>query len=401
MIKRKTFTEVVFIFTLIVSVFSQVSFLETVARPLMYILWLFTFVICMISKRGKLVLSKGTKVYITLFALYVLFCLICGFLVSTSFSPRYLKVLIVPLIILLFVDNCPQEIVYDYESIAKIYVITAFVFALIIQNQYISSYRVWLTAHSYVYDQKNSAAQIWFCAVLLCWFIINPHTKKERAFWYGISAYLIIMAGLSQCRTAILAFVISLFTLIAFRSKHKVRWAFLLGGVLLFVFVNPTTREYIDQALLLDRYAGTDLDQFSSGRITTYEEAIRVFLSSPIIGVGSWYVDCSYLLILAESGIIGFLLIESIWISKLFENLKYRFLTVGRRQKKNFVVILTSFYIVESILEGFPPFGPGVCALGFWLFVGLLMRCDTISYQVSTEENSLSLTTSTDSDYTM
>lgn len=374
MFKKKTPIEIVFILSIVFSIFSQVDSLGFVVRPAMYALWIVLIMLGVIHNRGKILISQRTRVFLAMYTLYAVFILMCGVFNNNFFEARYLRVLIVPLFITIFVDICPYDVVEDYELIAKVFIISSVIFAITVQRSFISSYNAWLSAESYVYSQKNSAAQIWFCSILLSWFLITPKTMKERVLWYGLSGYLLIVAGLSQCRTAILSFGIGLVNLILFRSKHKVRWLVSLAGVIAFVIINPITNRYINQALLLERYAGADLNTLSSGRLSYFARAIQTFLESPIIGVGTWYVDCSYLLILAESGIIGFILIETIWTSVLMQNIRYGFFSSDANKKKDFVIIITSFYLVESIFEGFPPFGPGVSSLGFWLFVGLLIR---------------------------
>ena len=374
MVRKKTPIEIVFVLSIFFSIFSQVDRLGSVVRPVMYALWIILIVLGIIQSKGKVFVSKRTKIFLAMYSLYAVFILTCGVFNNIHFEARYLRVLIVPLFITIFVDICPYDIAEDYEFIAKVFIVSSAIFAITVQRNFISSYDAWLSARSYVYSQKNSAAQIWFCSILLSWFLISPKSTRERLFWYGASGYLLIVAGLSQCRTAILAFGVGLVVLIMFRSKHKVRWFIFFSAVIAFIIINPVTYNYINQALFLERYAGADLNTLSSGRLTYFARAIQTFLKSPIIGVGTWYVDCSYLLILAESGIIGFFLIETIWMSVLTQNLRYGFFSSDTNKKKDFVIIITTFYLVESVLEGFPPFGPGVSALGFWLFVGFLIR---------------------------
>ena len=99
--------------------------------------------------------------------------------------------------------------------------------------------------------------------------------------------------------------------------------------------------------------------------------------------MGSWYVDCSYLMILTESGVIGFLLIESVWLQVVIRNFRERFSGEDAPRVENFIVMLTVFYLVESLLEGFPPFGPGVSAMGFWLFCGLFRRREALAAETA------------------
>ena len=73
-------------------------------------------------------------------------------------------------------------------------------------------------------------------------------------------------------------------------------------------------------------------------------------------------MDCSYILVLAELGIVGFILVELIWFTRAVLNIK----KVTGNNRGTFLLCLTVFYLVESVLEGYPPFGPGVSSFMFW-----------------------------------
>lgn len=380
--KKKSHLEIIFTATIITSVCSQIDILSSIMRPIMYALWVLTLLIELFNTKGKLTITSTTKKYSTMYVMFLFFCLLCSIKDDVYLESNYLRILLIPLLVVFFIDICPSSIVIDYQFYAKVFVLSAIFFAVYFHMQYITSYSYWLTARTYLFAQKNSAAQIWMCAILLCWFIITPKRKAEKVFWYIVSLYLLFISGLSQCRTAILALGVGVIVLVLFRSKHKVRWICFFGVIILFVFLNPATYQYINHALLLERYADVDLNTFSSGRLDNYVKAINAFKSSPIIGNGVWYVDCSYLSILAESGIVGFAIIEPLWIYIIIRNFVSKFNVENGSNMKNFTVVITVFYLIESIFEGFPPFGPGVSALGFWLFTGLLMRYKKDSYTV-------------------
>lgn len=75
--------------------------------------------------------------------------------------------------------------------------------------------------------------------------------------------------------------------------------------------------------------------------------------------------------ILAESGIIGFLLIEIVWCSQLVRSLI--FASKNKNMFGYFVVSITVFYIMESFGEANPPFGPGAAVFMYWLMVELII----------------------------
>ena len=81
-------------------------------------------------------------------------------------------------------------------------------------------------------------------------------------------------------------------------------------------------------------------------------------------------MDCSYILILAESGLLGLIIVEWVWFKKITMCFGYS----GEPKAKTFLFMMTVFYIIESILEGYPPFGPGVSSFMFWFLSSQLIN---------------------------
>ena len=154
------------------------------------------------------------------------------------------------------------------------------------------------------------------------------------------------------------------------RTQKKAAWLSAIIVICIAVWFIPITREFLNQALLLSKYAGADFNTFSSGRVILWKRAADVFLESPVIGSGKHYVDCSYLLILAESGLVGFFIIETIWINKAYSCFSFR----GDSNCRGFLFFMTVFYIIESVFEGYPPFGPGASSFLFWFYSSLIIN---------------------------
>ena len=95
-------------------------------------------------------------------------------------------------------------------------------------------------------------------------------------------------------------------------------------------------------------------------------------MESSLIGTGKYYVDSLYINVLTENGVIGALIIYIIWglrISRNFVvNRQYNAVPYVR---KDMIMCLTIFFFIESVLEGYPPFGPGVSSFMFWLLCSL------------------------------
>lgn len=363
-------TDILLCLAIIFSVFSQIDPIENITRPIMYVMWILLIIVGCIKKKGKVFIDSFAQVFIISYILFVSVCIITSFIDSEHLKANYIRVLIIPLLVSIIgcmYSDIDKRVI---NMIGKIYIYCAFLFGLWVQITYFRSYNSWLNQRLYVFAQKNSAGQIWISAVFVAVFLIEYRSKIERVFILIISLYLIVITGFSQCRTALLGFAVGLIAYAFLRAKHKVRLIILFVAVFLALWMIPRTRTFIEQALVLNKYAGADMNTFTSGRIDKYFKAFNVILDSPFIGVGKYYVDNSYILIMAESGIIGFLIIEFVWIKKMILCFKYN----SDISNKSFLFVMTFFYIVESLLEGYPPFGPGVSSFMFWLLSSIFIN---------------------------
>ena len=350
--------------TIVVTIFSQMEAFADIFRPLMYAFWLLLLGYSLAVNKGRISVSSFTASFLFCYAIFALFCLLQAWLNPDYDVASYLNIMLVPLMVSIVSNLLDQKLSKDYiVSICKTYVVCALIFAAYINITFFASYQAWLASKQYLFASKNSAAQIWCTAILIIYYIILP-VARRKYFWYTSTFYLLILCGLSQCRTAILGLACVLIFNILMYSKHKVKWCLLLCFGLCGMLLLSETRQFISQVFLLDKYAGADLNTMSSGRLGLYAKAIDVFCDSPFVGVGRYYVDCSYIYILAESGIIGFLLIEYVWVKRFFTNIKRKKLSYAKPFMLTSFVI---FYLVESMLEGQPPFGPGVSSFMFWM----------------------------------
>ncbi len=354
----------------IFSVFSQIETIERFARPGMYALWIAVPAVWCMRNRGKLRIARFTQKYIIAFALFCLLCGLAGIHAKSHFSANYLRVLVAPLLVTVAGDLCAEEDDRLFQQIGRIYLVCALIFAFWVQRTYIPSYDFWLNSRIYLFQEKNSAGQVWVSAILISVLLVDKKNTARKVLTYIACGYLLIMVGICQCRTSLLGLAAAILLYAISRSKRKGRMILIIAAIAAALWLIPAARAFIRQALLLNKYAGADLNTFSSGRLVKYGNALRSFLSSPVIGVGKYYVDSSYLLILAESGVVGFIIIEWIWMTRIVQNYQYR----GEGRNKTFLLMMTSFYIVESLLEGFPPFGPGVSSFMFWFFSSVLIN---------------------------
>lgn len=377
-IRKTAIRKYLLCFAIIVSVLSQIEAIEGLARPAMYGSWLFVLGYALAERKGKLVFSPFAKSFVICYALFSVLCLLSGLFDGAHLQSNYLKVLLVPLLVTLVGGVYVEADAAELQLYLVVYIACAFVYAVWVNITYFSSYTVWLTQQVYAFVSKNSAAQIWSTAMLLLIFYVRYQNTFWKLIGYGCAGYFLIISGISQCRTALLATAVVAAVYALVKAKRKWLVAALLIVAAAAVWNIPVTHDFIEQALFLNKYKNADMNTFSSGRLDLWAKALERFYESPVVGVGKYYVDCSYLSILAESGGIGFLLIENIWLKRIALNFRVR-----ETRESTLIFCLTVFYMVESLLEGYPPFGPGVSAFVFWLLSAIFDRtkctCKNIS----------------------
>lgn len=350
-----------------VTILSQIAEIESITRPIMYGCWLALLIDIVFLNRGRLYLTVWEKMFISFSILFLIFCFICSILGHKHLQSQYFRILWIPLLVTLIGNLLYQQ--FDLNmmvNLCRVYVIFSILFAAWINLTYFSSYQVWISSNIYVFSQKNSAAQIWGTSILLVYYILLPRCRNlfSKGLYVIALVYLFLLIALSQCRTALLGIGCIIFYNIV-KSKHKIVWTILIITLTVCIMRYSPTRNFVNQVFLLEKYKNADLNTMSSGRLALWKQAVEIFIDSPLIGVGTYYVDCSYLAILAANGLIGFFIIETVWISRVILNFRYNSKTDFGR--KHFFASITIFYLVESLLEGFPPFGPGTCSFMFWL----------------------------------
>lgn len=354
--------------TVVVSVFSQILVNNSIIRYGMYLLWVVLLARCLFSSKNAFWISDHTRVFCLNYgALFVALAACSIFLNTNHMAGNYLQLMRIPLLVAI-IGNCVPYNRRAIENVTKVYIGCAVIFAVYVHMKYIPSYSSWITRQTYAFTQKNSAAQIWGSAILLSLLLLKKQRKLSNAVWMCVDAYLIILICLCQCRTAILALAVVAVVYFHKYIRNRAGWFILAAVGALIVLRNERVVQFINQALMITKYRGTDMNTFSSGRLDLWENAFRTFTEHPVWGIGRYYVDCSYLSVLAETGIIGFCFIETIWAKRAISNFQNR---RGLPEEDDClgkcVSLLTVFYMIESLLEGYPPFGPGVSSFMFWL----------------------------------
>mgnify|MGYP002674842159 FL=1 len=349
----------------IITVILQIPAFENL-RIINYFMWPVTGILVMVSQKGIIGKTTIGLFYVFLEIWLFLLCALCTMITGKSYLEcGALKILILPLF-MYWIGIQINDSVF-LKKIFKGYIVAAIVLATYICVVYIPSFSTWSVNEVYLYGSKNSAAQIFSSAALLA--LYNETKKKsENVLKLLATGYLILVTALLQCRTAMLGTLAAVIFIEIVVKKKRLRTMF---GVILGTTVllrNEKVQSFVQQAFLIRQYTGRSLNDFSSGRLMLYKVAIDKFSLSPWIGIGDYYVDDFFINALVEIGILGGGVVVGFWIFVTLRNLR---LTIKNNDEiQKILGAMTVYYFVTSLMEAFPPFGPGSCSFVFWLLQG-------------------------------
>lgn len=222
----------------------------------------------------------------------------------------------------------------------------------------------------YRYAGKNEISCFLLISICACSYLMKKRNLLIQILLIVSSAFLFLLMLMLKCRAVIIVVPILLICEI-FNTKYKLIYRvivfFLTLASILVVFCVPQLREIVINDIILGSRNPGDIDDISSGRLSFVVEAFNVYLLSPIIGVGDYYVDFGVLEIMVSFGAIGLVLLLPLLAFPLIvyykDKSKHPF-------KRIFLLLCITFY-VNHFFEGYPPFGPGIKTFILWVFVGI------------------------------
>lgn len=368
--------------TIVSTVLTQVPALVRFFRPIMYVMWILALVIGIIINRFRVPANSFLYMYVCV----VLILWVEMMLNMSSHSDSYV-VKVVPLPLLCYLvgilfSRVMKKKTTDISLIVLL--LTSFLMFSYIFAIYIGDFRTWFNAKTYIYEQKNSAAQIIGCTIIISAFLIKSSRKWLNVIRYLILVFMFLIIVAMQSRAAIISLIVTaiVYYFIVLRGKKRVFITILLFAVLLMALNSELLLKYVVKAFIFNSRQTKNLDNFTSGRLSHFVNAWELFKEHPIIGTGHNRVDNLYLCVLSDVGLVGFIPVIVLWITRIIKNVIFYF-----RYRTPFavcVLCLTVFYLCESFAEAYPPFGPGVCAFMFWLICSYI-DTRTFSTEISEE----------------
>lgn len=368
----------ILLFLAVASQFDGAAF-ESIAKVTMYGVWIAVFCLyCFTQKR----IYKTRYVLIGMLAMAFLVAerILASFII-TDYNPPIVTPFITSLLFyivgMFFFKNGLSS--KDLQESFTVYCVVCALLGLYIWLNFYGDIGAWFNTDVNIYGKKNSAGQIMAVGVLSALFYL-PHQKlASKIFKIIVCGGLAFMIMIIHCRTALLALSMAIIAYLYLLTSRRQKKIIVLGipVILIILFSIPSFRTLISQALYISKYTETEnftINAFTSNRFDWFEAAYGKFIQSEVtifLGIGRSYVDNLFINVLTSSGVIGFIIIVIVYVNRFYTNFKYSIISKEFKLLK----VLSFFYIVESLAEGLPPFGPGAASVVFWLLCGY---CDIL-----------------------
>lgn len=368
------------IFTSILS-FSPNTSISGICGKLMYVFWGVTLILKFFQSRMQL---NQTVKY--MFFTYALFFVLCYFFYFMGFYPSSGS------------GNAGNLgfcaifylIGYNYSwkedvSINLILIMCTFAYLIITYTSFIMSIEI----HNSVLWSKNQLGQM-LGSALIFEVIIIPRKLKNRIikiFLYFSGAISLIALMNIRSRTPIIASLIVFITMfIAKKNKTRkdygIAFLVIIAISLLILYMGGTDFliELFDLESDSEMNASESLNNMTSGRLDWYKLALQDFLSSPIIGIGAYaYIDSFFICTLRTGGILMAIFVLPFVYGKLYKEFKNSNKIINSKEDFDNNVIdvmyivrcFTIYFFVISLMEGYPPLGPGTSVFLLWIFYGI------------------------------
>ena len=225
---------------------------------------------------------------------------------------------------------------------------------------------------TYGYDAKNSLAQILFVGGVMGLLGIKLYKDKiSRIFVVASIMVLLVVIMLLKSRATIMCVgLVVLFYIFKYGTK-KIRQIVTLGTIMsvLLILMNKSLYKLFVVNILFANRDASSLSNLSSGRSDLILKALKLIDDNWLFGVGHKYLDCMPIAIQLQYGVVGLIIVMGFLII-----LSYKVI----RLRHNNIINVTAFliywsYIVNSLFEAYPPFGPGVKCFPLWMLLGFAL----------------------------
>ena len=242
-----------------------------------------------------------------------------------------------------------------------------------------------------LFFSKNQLGQMLGSAVIFETFILPKQQKKRymKLLLYICSVVSLIVLMDIHSRTPLIALVVvTIVTFILKKNKTNKDYWLALGVIVLLVILIMCLGgiDFLKELFEVDSDTNINsaegINDVTSGRIDGYSGALNDFINSPVFGLGAYaYIDNFIICTLRTGGIFLASFILPFIYGKLyvsFRNANNFLKKYNDDERINVIMFIirtfSIYFFVISLMEGYPPVGPGTSVFLLWLMMGMAER---------------------------
>lgn len=237
---------------------------------------------------------------------------------------------------------------------------------------------------TYAYKAKNSLGQILFAGGLMSitGFSLFKNKYVKISLLISIIAIITVIMLLKSRGTIICIFLVLIYYVFQKRSKILRKYIFIGSIIILsFLFVNEDLYNILVVNIIFANRDASSASSLSSGRTDLVMDALNVIDKNWLTGAGEQYLDCMPIAIILQYGILGALLVF-IFLAIL----SYKVIRLQQNNIINVTVFLIYWaFMLNSLFEAYPPFGPGVKCFSLWMLLGFTLslnkKCNNLVHK--------------------
>ena len=365
------FVVFLFLFAIVCSIMSQLPiFVEGGGGGILKLMWIFPFAF-LAAKWPRDFFSRALLPFFLFLFVFGFYCFAMQSItdnhyIGTDLTNVGISTMITAVSYMFWKRHGSNKV---FSLITVFVLISCLILAYVVNNTYLAEMDI--MSRLYAYQSKNSTSTILYCAVLLSFFVFSIRNRYIKYVIFLLILYLTYDIMILRSRATIIGFAFVLYYFV-FKSRNtrvKVISIFLTIAAVIIVFSIPSLYKVIVEGILFAARDAEDFNDLTSGRTYLISEGIDMFTERIWFGRGNLYMDCMPLVMLVQYGVVG--------ASVVFAFLFFIGKKVNAFLNNNnlFLVTFLLFYsfILNSLFEAQPPFGPGIKCFMLWMMIGFSM----------------------------
>lgn len=351
---------------------SQLSFLVDlgITQLLIFPCWGILLILALLTN-PKINQKAFTPLMLGVFVL-ALIAITSIFKGSEYMDTRIFYCLIITLGVFFITSLLPDEATNEV-NIAKFfdaYIYSSTMLALAVYVEYFTE-GIDFSSRLYVYDSKNSTAQIFLTALILCVYT----QKKRRLGWLKMICALIniILLVLVRSRASLVGLIIVVIMAIfskQINSNIRKMIAICFLGLVVLFFVNADVNRFVMDGLVYAGRSATSIQDITSGRSAQWKMFPQLFWENFCLGRGAYKIESFPLSVLLQYG----LLFGSIMLIYSVLPMIYALKNTRKAFGNHILFLIGLVYWLNGIFEELAPFGPGVKCYFLWFLLAIQLK---------------------------